>query len=615
MTESPDARLDQRLPQIEVRIHVENSAEPLPPPTSVRDFIHSNSKWWIATGTFLLVLSAYVLTNPGRIDAIDGQIRFDVAHNWLRVGRPIVRDPWVGPIMGVPGRGGAVYSYYGAPASILSMPLLWLGSHFYPYNIQSSWFLFSLTSSVIGALIAPVVFLLYLELGVAVKEAILWTLVSSFATLVWPASCTTLDNAQHAFFGIAAVYLGFLSARRRSHALALTGGLMAGVLILYQEYFLLLIPALAISTVHWNSLCEKFPTHESQTEAESALTRLLSGIVRELRFALEVVRDAFRGPGEARSSCLRYLWFCVGVATGLLLSFAYNDLRFGSLFDNGKMRSFAHRHPVWGNPIAGLPTLLISPGKSLLFYSPPLLLGILGIRSLWRRRPEAALMILGASAALISFMSCYAGLGGDWCWGPRYLTVLLPMWALAFPFVPADKIRRDLVLAIVGAGLLVQVLALSAETQRFFFERAFDDHFWAEDPWVYFKHSALLARVGETISLGTGPPLTARFFNSAPVTDWYTYTILGPPPPRSMAPTWMRNFKIYYLPRPWPLWMCWLPKTLRPINLGVWAGTLLSMLLAGVGFVYHGLHAIQLAKADEAAANEEKAYSAVSGKT
>ncbi len=584
-----DNSLDNGLPPVEVRIREDDTERALEP--AVLENRSGAARWWVAGGVFLLVLAAYVLTSPGRIDIVDGQVRFDVAYNWLTVGRPVVRDPWVGRDMGVPGRDGAVYSFYGAPASVLSMPLVWLGLHFGAHDIQSSQFLFSLTSSIVGALIAPVLFLFYLELGVEMRKAFLWTMVASFATLVWPASNTTFDNAQHAFFGLSAAYLGFLSMKRDSRKLALAGGLMAGILILYQEYFLLVIPALAVSTLSWSSIREELLGTGSQTGTGSNSKGLLSRIVTEIRAPFTLVQEAFRGPGEARSSCLRCLCFLLGVTIGLLLSFGYNDLRFGSFFDSGKMRNFSHRHPVWGNPIAGLLTLLISPGKSVFLYSPPLVLGLMGIRSLWRRRPETAFVIVNASVALILFMSCYAGVGGDWCWGPRFLTILLPLWALTFPFIPTGKVRREVVLAIVGAGLLVQAMALSVETQRFFFEKGLNDYFWAEDPWAYFKRSALFARAGETLSLSEGPPATAQYFNSAPGLDWYTYAILGPPAqvPRNLSWLWMRNFKIYYLPRPWPLWMSWVKPALRPIDIWAWLLCLFGVAAAGSGLIYCGL--------------------------
>ena len=164
---------------------------------------------------------------------------------------------------------------------------------------------------------------------------------------------------------------------------------------------------------------------------------------------------------------------------------------------------------------------------------------------------------------------------------------------LAFPFVSLQgKFRQTLLLTNVSTGLFVQLLALSSENQRFFFERGFEDFFFVDDPWVYFKHSALFARVAETISLHNGPPSSAHFFNSIPVRRWSTYCILGPGNlSRTLAPEWMRSFKIYYLPRPWPLWMSTINPVLCPINVSGWLMGLLVLWLTGVGFIYFGVRA------------------------
>lgn len=544
--------------------------------------------WWIAIGLFLLVLGCYVLTSPGRIDLIDGQVRFDVAYNWLTQGRPVVRDPWVGSIKGVAGLGGAVYSNYGAPASVLSMPLVWLGLHRAHSDIQTTQFLFSLTSPLVGALIAPVLFLIYLELGVAKRSALFWTGVSMFATMIWPSSCTTLDNAQNAFFAVAAVYFALLSARRGTAAYASIGGLAAGVLLLYQEYFVLIIPAMALATLgkRENDAPERFPLEPRETTrpTKSAGTQLP-------RKVAEFIQEAWREPGDARTSCLRYCWFMAGAGVGLILSLAYNEMRFGSLLHSGKVQAAVQSYPLFGNPLAGFLTVLISPGKSVFLYSPPLVLGILGLRGLFRCAPLLAAAIVTASVTLVLFISCISFAGGDWCWGPRYLTPLLPLLAIAFPFATEHLGKRQLIPVLVGLGLIVQVLALSADNQRFFFQRALPDYFWADDSWFYFKHSALYARVGEAISLPQGPPPMAYYFNSTPVTEWATYASLGPAPgiPRNLSPIWMQRFKIFFLPRPWPLWMLSLPASARPVDIAAWLAGLAGLIGAGAGLVYHGL--------------------------
>jgi hypothetical protein len=546
-------------------------------------------------GLFLLVLASYVLTSPGRIDIIDGQVRFDITYNWLTQGRPIVRDPWVGPIFGVKGRNGAIYSYYGAPASVLSMPLVWVGLATGGTNIQPSQFLFSLTSTILGVGVAVILFLFYLELGVKMRAALAWTFVSSFATYLWPISNSTFDNAQHAFFALAAVYFGFLGARRRSYAWAALGGLTAGVLFLYQEYFLMIVPALALSTLDWSwrpsPAKETSSTPQSKLETGSISGRIVHSLSRTLRGAFDLLRAVWNGPGDTRSSFLRYCLFLAAVSVGIILSLAYNDLRFGTWLHTGKVRLALNKpYPLFGNPLAGFLTLLVSPGKNVFLYSPVLALAIAGIRGLWRRTPALVAAFGTTSLILVSFISCISFAAGDWCWGPRYLTLLLPLWALALPFVDLKGARRRLAIAIVGIGLVIQVMAVSVENQRFFFENAFNDYFWAEDPWAYFKYSALFHRVDEVISLRNGPPPTARAFNSIPIPNWCTYTVLGTPlgMDRSLAPTWMRSYQVYYLPKPWPLWMSYLPPAMRPIRIGPWIWSLLGMAVVGVGLVYRG---------------------------
>jgi len=530
----------------------------------------------VALGIFLLVLSTYVLTSPGRIDIVDGQARFDVAYNWLHSGRPIITDSWIRPWMAVPGRNNLPYSYYGAPASVFPMPLMALGSLFDGPSLGASQFLFSLTSSIFGALTTTILFLFYLELGLTLRSAFVWTMITAFTTLLWPASNSTFDNAQHAFFALASLYVGFISDRLNSRILAVLGGLLAAILVLYQEYFLLILPILALSSVGWTA-ARTGPDPKSP-----------SSLREGLRKPLEFLRRSLTSPGKERESLIRYLlWLLTAVCTGLAISFLYNKLRFGSYFEDGKVSfSLLRGYPIFGNPLTGFTTLLLSPGKSIFLYSPPLLLGALGIRSLRQRQPKLGFVIIAASIVLVAFLSFIAFAGGDWCWGPRYLVVLLPLWSLAYPFALLSRNARGQVVtvAIITVGLIVQASAISVENQRFFFERKLHDFFWAEDPWFYFKQSALFSRFGEMLSLKDGPPASAQKFNSVPMSDWCTYTVLGPPPriSREYAPIWIRNFQIFYLPKPWPIWMSGLDPNLRPINLKAWLWDLGALECLGV---------------------------------
>jgi len=374
-------------------------------------------------------------------------------------------------------------------------------------------------------------------------------------------------------------YLGLLSTKYRSRVVAAFGGLLAGVLVLYQPYFLILTPALAISTI-------RFTAAQTDSSRPNASATLLARFLGEVTSGLRYLKLAVNREGEARESCKRYICFIGAIGADLVLSGMYNNLRFGSFLNDGKLSATHHLpYPLFGNPVVGLLTLLVSPGKSILLYSPPLILGFLGFRSLRRRKPELAAAVFVATVVLTLFISSISFVGGDWCWGPRYLVVLLPLWALSFPFAWLDgTVKRRAIYIIASLGLMVQVLAVSVENQRFFFERGFNDFFWAEDRWCYFKHSALFTRVKEVASLTQGLPSQATLFNPIPESNWYTYTILGPPPKmsRSLAPQWMLHFKVFYLPRPWPFWMAWTNPDLRPIKPDIWVWTLLASGLIGV---------------------------------
>jgi hypothetical protein len=502
----------------------------------------------IVAGLFLVVGAVYTLSGPGRIDIIDGQLRYDVTRSLLTVGQPILRDPALLG-MGITGRAGRSYAYYNAAPSVVAMPLVWMGGIEPDPRGETQRFLFSLTSGIFGALVAGLLCAFYLALGVAPGVAVWWSTVSAFATLLWPLSTSTFDQAQHAFFALLAVFVGWVAAQRGSVTLAAIGGLIAGILINYQESYALVLPTIAISTVG--------PTARPDRPARRS-TRFLALL----------------------------LGSCVGIALWLL----FNEMRFQSPIVSGKSAILERvAVPSFGNPLIGLLGLLVSPGKGVLLYSPPTILAALGIRGLCRRDAYLGGAIVATTVVYVAFIASLSFFGGDWGWGPRYLVTILPLWALAFPFVPPTMVRRSIVGTVVVIGLIVQLLALSLDHQRFFFERALPDHFWARDRWFYFRESALLARPGELVaSLREGLPKEVRFFAPGPYREAVTYAIFGNSR-REEAPRWMRYFAVFYLPRPWPLWMASIPPERRPVRLGPAVLGTLAVGLVGIALVGRGL--------------------------
>jgi hypothetical protein len=492
-----------------------------------------------SVSVFLVLLGIYLLTNPGRIDSIDGQYRWEISKNWIDSGEPSVQDPRLYFWAHQDHNTGKWYSNYNAAASVTPMPLMAI-SRLLPGDreYERDRFAFALTGGFFGAALGAVLVIAFGMLGLGTSASVAWALVFGLTTLWWPASVTVLDQNQHTLVAFVSLLIAWQSGRRKSFRLAALGGLVGGLLFAYQENYALLLPMIALAVFA--------SPDEAAPDREPSLRRPLEW-----------------------SAFLRYLTYGLCSATGLLLFFGYNYLRYSALVRPNRYTyesGTASAAITWGDPLAAVVSLLASPGKGVLFFSPPLILALFGARGLFKRAPVLLSAIIATSLVHVAVVSQLAFFSGDWCWGPRYLVILLPMWALTLPFAAQYLPRpRFVVGLVVSLGLLVQVMAITFDYHRFFFERNLDTFFYVNNQWVYFKESQLIARPFEIYAtLHDGIPPEARYF--APTPDGkLTYTPSGAFP--GLEPrVWMRYFAVWYAPWPWPLWIWMVDPADRPVN-------------------------------------------------
>ena len=120
---------------------------------------------------------------------------------------------------------------------------------------------------------------------------------------------------------------------------------------------------------------------------------------------------------------------------------------------------------------------------------------------------------------------------------------------------------------------------MSLEHQRFFYERNLPGFFCASAPWFYFHESQLIARPFEVAqSLRIGLPREAVRFSPTPAP--VTYCLYNPADFRS-GRHWIRQFEVFYLPRPWWGWMGHVPPELRPVDLSEMAACCFVLLALG----------------------------------
>ena len=106
-----------------------------------------------------------------------------------------------------------------------------------------------------------------------------------------------------------------------------------------------------------------------------------------------------------------------------------------------------------GSLVQGIPGLLVSPNRGLLVFMPWTIFALWGAVRLWRQRSFAwGPYVLGGAVALFLLYAQYDHWWGGWCFGPRYLTDLLPFLALfLIPIWPRVQAARPLLVAFMLA--------------------------------------------------------------------------------------------------------------------------------------------------------------------
>ena len=162
----------------------------------------------------------------------------------------------------------------------------------------------------------------------------------------------------------------------------------------------------------------------------------------------------------------RWVYVAAAVAVPMLawgcLQLWYNAYRFGGIFTFGTTQRFS---PTLAAPF-NLLGFIASPGKGLLFYSPLVLLGVLGLPQLWRRDRLFALTVIAGFGFLTLLMSGSAH-WSDETWGPRYIVPVAWLFLLPIPWWYARARRPRLLAAVATLAVLVQLTAIAAPYSSF----------------------------------------------------------------------------------------------------------------------------------------------------
>jgi hypothetical protein len=432
---------------------------------------------------FCFLLGIYLTTSAGHTTSNDEEEMYYVTQGLVERHSPAL-PPAEGRALAIPrgpalGPDGNYYSPYGPLPSVLAIPLYDLGKlaatgvdpRFRDFLTRMA---VTAQSAVATAGAATVLALVAVEIGAGAAAGVCLGLIYGLATIAWPYARAFWSEPLAALLLVLAVLFAIRGSRRNSARWWLVASLVLGLGSLARSAMLVCIPAIGVY--------------------------LLVG--------------ALPGAGTPRRGRLirQAAGFVAGLALPAVMLGAYDLLRFGSVLDtgNGFLNGLtAIRNIFGGSILVGAYGLLLSPGKSILLYAPPVLAGLVAGPTFWRIARGEVVLVAGLTLSQLALVTPLVFWAGDAAWGPRYLVplvpvLLLPVAAWLAPDARLGAGRTALLAAMIGMGLLVQTLGVAVNPHTYILETGGPDGPGAERRWFDPSASPLVGSAAQLLErLGT----------------------------------------------------------------------------------------------------------------
>jgi hypothetical protein len=450
--------------------------------------------WLIGSLLFLCILSGYLLSfNVDKpTHNADWFIRYQVACSLVERNafsiRPYRDDGRTGP-----GVGGHKYAQYTLGQTTALIPLYVLGrqlaglAHTDCDSAVAPPIVFltaKLLDPLLGALLCVLFFATARLLGYTLRASLALTLLLAFGTALWPDVLSNEEHTMESLFLLAAAYaaLRYTLARRKSRLWVLAMGVAAGLVFVTRVAGIIALPIFALY--------------------------------------LLALHRRWRPTGWKRPFWRDLALFAGGVSPCILVNATYDVLRWGSPFRTGPYPDQSFGYPPW----LGIPNLLISPGKGLIWYVPALFLLPVVARPFWRRFPLPTILFGIICGVYLLFYANVNYWHGDPAWGPRYLYpvlpyLILPLGELWRRWRAYWRPARGLVVGVLAASFLVQFAAVSVSFWRhwhYIYAYHYDqveNHAWGQNLnyWWHPEQSPIV------ISLAGIYDITQQYVDQAPL--------------------------------------------------------------------------------------------------
>ncbi len=324
--------------------------------------------------------------------------------------------------------GDAVSRYGMGPSLVLVLPAFLAPAFESAFGTGASQTLFVLHQILFVLLAALAAGLLARAWGADERAAARAALATALASPLWAYVALDFSEPLQAAlcggaFAAAALSVSGDARERRTLALAVLAGFLAGFALLSKSLFVVLFPAVLVAL--------------ALPKAEGRGRRLLAA--------------------------------CAGFAPPAAAWLAFEIVRFGRPFASYGSERFNHA------VLDGLWRLVVGPNKGLVFYFPLVLLAAWGAASLLKGRRAEALPAFAFGGALVVAAAAWWAWDGTFGWGPRLLLPAVPLLAAAAAVAPAPPLvfRALFALGVAVNGLAaLQPSTLTTWTYRTLARRA-----------------------------------------------------------------------------------------------------------------------------------------------
>ena len=500
---NPADATNRRIPQNAKRLIRSNqvSTSSIPPESGAYPSCpNSRSVGRVAVWLFLSFQFFYLLTSTGRVRTPDEYNTLYMTESLvLRGSTAVPQAVQLHNFYGRYDRTGQPRAAYPPGQALLCAPWYALGQYMLarlpgvPPEDTDLIVAFSscLSSTTFSALTVAFFFLLLCGIGIPLGAALFAAAILALGTPIFAYSGWLFSEPLSAaiFMGVALLLFG------RGHEpigwrAALFGGLILGLAALVRPTDVLAIPVFAAAL-----------------------------LVRDGKSAL---RPAFL--------------LCAASAIGVALLLAHNAFLFGGPFQFGyPSAAEGAKHlntfdtPLW----KGLYGFLLSPGKSVFIFAPPVILALAGLRRLWKLERGAATVAIFLPLLYLFFFASYTQWEGGYCVGPRYLVPSIALLCLGLGpmLAAASSSIRKLALFALALGAFVQCVSLATS----FMEDQVPRGHYYDANWTYRLDYSLSGQIhlfwkylssGEPARLGLGWDRWFVFLHKAGVSAT-TLTVLG----------------------------------------------------------------------------------------